>query len=205
MHRRTLRVVIVDADEAALALTCNAVERLGHIDDLKCRSVNQLPDAEHIRQYDLLIADVSSIDVSDVQSVTVLLTNLDMPLIMTSTSASDDAIELVDAFRPAAHLVKPILDDCLRAAVSIAVQRFEELKKLHMEASSMRQLLIDRKAIERAKGIVMRLLCLDEPSAFKHLQKLARNSRKPLVEIANGIILLDSLHRTASTSSGHAE
>jgi AmiR/NasT family two-component response regulator len=200
MHRRTLRVVIADADEAAIALTCDVVARLGHIVDSKCSSAIQLPDAEHMHQYDLLIADVNSIDIAEMRSVAALLAHQDLPLIMTSTSASDDAIELVDAFRPAAHLVKPILDDCLRAAVSIAVQRFEELKKLHMEASSMRQSLIDRKAIERAKGIVMRLLCLDEPSAFKHLQKLARNNRKPLVEIANGIILLDSLHRTASHS-----
>jgi AmiR/NasT family two-component response regulator len=200
MDRRTLRVVIADADEKALALTCDVVARLGHIVDLRCSSAIKLPDDKHIRQYDLLIADVNSIDIVDVRSVAALLAHQDLPLIMTSASASDDAIDLVDAFRPSAHLVKPISDDCLRAAVSIAVQRFEELKKLHMEASSMRQSLIDRKAIERAKGIVMRLLGLDESSAFKHLQKLARNSRKPLVEIANGIILIDSLHRTASHS-----
>ena len=200
MHRKTLRVVIADADETELALTCNAVVRLGHIDDLRCSSAIKLPDAEHIGEYDLLIADVNSIDAADVRSVAALLSHQDLPLIMTSTSASDDTIEFVEAFRPTAYLVKPILDNCLRASISNAVHRFEELTKLHMEVMSMRQSLIDRKAIERAKGIVMRMLCLDESSAFKHLQKLARNSRKPLVEIANGIILVESFHLAAHQS-----
>jgi response regulator NasT len=46
-----------------------------------------------------------------------------------------------------------------------------------------------RKIIERAKGILMKRQSLSEPEAFSLIQKKSMDMRKPMVEIAEAVIL----------------
>ncbi len=48
----------------------------------------------------------------------------------------------------------------------------------------MKQALADRKVIEKAKGIIMKMANLDEAEAFRRLQKLASEKNRKLVEVA---------------------
>ena len=57
-----------------------------------------------------------------------------------------------------------------------------------MEVASRRQALEDRKVIERAKGILMKQADLDENTAFRRLQKLARSKSMKLAEVASMIV-----------------
>ena len=59
---------------------------------------------------------------------------------------------------------------------------------MRQEAADLRQALADRKVIERAKGILMKKGKLDEPEAFRRLQKLASDKNQKLVEIASMIV-----------------
>jgi response regulator NasT len=43
--------------------------------------------------------------------------------------------------------------------------------------------------IERAKGVLMKRAGLDEPEAFRRLQKLASSKSRKLVEIAEMVLL----------------
>jgi response regulator NasT len=52
----------------------------------------------------------------------------------------------------------------------------------------LRQALEDRKLIERAKGLLMKRAGIDEPEAFRRLQKLSRDRNQKLVEIAQIIL-----------------
>jgi response regulator NasT len=63
------------------------------------------------------------------------------------------------------------------------------------EADSLRQALEDRKIIERAKGLLMKRAGLDEPEAFRRLQKLARDKNQKLVEIAHMIVTAEEAYQ----------
>lgn len=63
-----------------------------------------------------------------------------------------------------------------------------ELTALRKETQDLRQALEERKTIERAKGILMKLGRLDEPDAFRRLQRLASEKRRKLVDIAQMIV-----------------
>ena len=52
------------------------------------------------------------------------------------------------------------------------MQRFEQFQALRREADDLRQALEDRKVIERAKGLLMKQVGLDEEGAFRRLQML---------------------------------
>ncbi len=87
-----------------------------------------------------------------------------------------------------AYLTKPAKPADIQAAIALAILRFEHFQKIRQETADLRQALEDRKLIERAKGVVMRRQHLDEPAAFRRLQKLASDRNLKLVEAARLIL-----------------
>lgn len=68
-----------------------------------------------------------------------------------------------------------------------------ELARIETEKAEMQRRLETRKLMERAKGILQRQLGLDEENAYLTLQKMSRQKRKPMREIAEAIILGEEL------------
>jgi AmiR/NasT family two-component response regulator len=59
---------------------------------------------------------------------------------------------------------------------------------MRREAADLRQVIADRKVIEKAKGLLMKKGRLDEAKTFRRLQKLAPDKNRKLVEITSIII-----------------
>ena len=73
-------------------------------------------------------------------------------------------------------------------ALQIAWARFGELRNLSTENASLKQTLLNRKLIERAKGVLMKRYRWSEADAFRRLQRGAMNRRVPMVELAQMIL-----------------
>ncbi len=61
--------------------------------------------------------------------------------------------------------------------------------RLVVETKVIREELETRKAVERAKGILMKESKLTEEEAFRKIQKFAMDNRKPMREVAEAIVL----------------
>ena len=57
------------------------------------------------------------------------------------------------------------------------------------ENEQLRRKLESRKLVERAKGVLMTRLGLSEPEAFRRIQKTAMDTRKPMAEVAQALLL----------------
>ncbi|MFC1808157.1 ANTAR domain-containing protein [Candidatus Omnitrophota bacterium] len=68
-----------------------------------------------------------------------------------------------------------------------------ENSQLLVKTKVIQEELEARKVIERAKGILMKNQGCSEDEAFKKMQKLAMNSRRPMKDIAEAIILAQSV------------
>lgn len=68
-----------------------------------------------------------------------------------------------------------------------------ENSQLLVETKVVQEELESRKLIERAKGILMKTQKYTEEEAFKKIQKLAMNTRRSMKEIAEAIILAQSV------------
>jgi len=75
----------------------------------------------------------------------------------------------------------------------VAVKRFEETEQLRGEKESLTQTLETRKLVDRAKGILMKRLNLDEPTAHKRLQLESQKRRVSLAEIARKVMESENL------------
>jgi response regulator NasT len=65
--------------------------------------------------------------------------------------------------------------------------------RLADENDSLRKRLEERRVIEKAKWILVSRRAIAEPDAMTLLQKKARDTRRPLVEVAQGIIDAEEL------------
>jgi K+-sensing histidine kinase KdpD len=76
-------------------------------------------------------------------------------------------------------------------------EKERQRQKLESEKSSLSERLETRKLIERAKGILQRDLNISEEEAYRALQRDSQQRRKPMREIAESLILIDDLKRSA--------
>ena len=74
------------------------------------------------------------------------------------------------------------------SAIATATARHEELRALREEADSLAEALAARKAIERAKGILMQREGLSEAEAFARLRKASQISGRPLKVVAEALV-----------------
>ncbi len=137
---------------------------------------------------DLVITDIKMPDMDGIDAASRLYRQSPVPVILVSAYHDAEFIRRAEADHVMAYLVKPIKQSDLIPAIRLAMHRFEQFEALRLEATNLKQALEDRKIIEKAKGILMKKASLDEPSAFRRLQKLASDKNRKLIEIAQMIL-----------------
>lgn len=70
----------------------------------------------------------------------------------------------------------------------MAVSRFNAFSRLRRELADARTALEERKVIERAKGILMKMRGLSEEEAFTLMRQTAMNEKKRLADIAQSVV-----------------
>jgi response regulator NasT len=108
-------------------------------------------------------------------------------LILTAFSQRD----LIEQARQAgalAYLVKPFQKSELLPAIEMALGRFAEMKALDDQVKSLEESLEVRKAVDRAKGILMDQLGWKEHTAFSWIQHTAMERREKMLVIAERVI-----------------
>ena len=111
-----------------------------------------------------------------------------LPIVLVTASTAAETIEQARLAGVMNYVVKPVRAEQLFAAVDLAIHQFVELSTLRDEVSKLQETLESRKVIDRAKGVLMQR-GMDEPQAFRRLQKLAMDKRKSLREVAEAILL----------------
>ena len=74
-----------------------------------------------------------------------------------------------------------------------------EVEALRRENEELRRRLESRKVIERAKGLLIQRLGLSEPEAYRRIQKTAMDSRRPMAEVAQAVLLSEELSQPHPT------
>lgn len=110
------------------------------------------------------------------------------PVVMVTAFSQSSYVEQADEAGAMAYIVKPFTRSDVMPAMQIAISRFAEANALAEEVADLTQRLETRKVVDRAKGILMSR-GMNEPEAFKRLQRLAMDKRKSLQEIAEAVII----------------
>ena len=189
------RVVIAD-DESIIRMDLK--EMLTHAGYLVVGEAGDGMSAVHLARKvrpDLVIMDIKMPGLDGVSAAKVLTEEQIAPVLLLTAYSER---ELIDAAREAgvvAYLVKPFREAELLPAMEIALARFQEFEELRREVEDLRDALETRKLVERAKGILMDSQGLTEAEAFRRIQQISMNTRRPMREVASAILLAQEAQR----------
>jgi response regulator NasT len=186
-----LRVAVADDERDTLEFFQEALPRLGHEVVATAMTGKELVEKAKATRPDLIITDIMMPELDGIQAVEQVERERPVPAILVSAHNDAELIVRAGTDHIMAYLLKPVREADLNTAIYLAVLRFDHFQKLMKEAANLRQAMEDRKLIERAKGLLMKRGRLDEPEAFRRLQKLASDKNKKLVEVAQIILLAE--------------
>ena len=144
-----------------------------------------------IRNYepDLVLLDADLPGMNGVEVAKILEEEKLVPVILISTYYRQDLITKGKDAMVMACLIKPITQAELAGTVEVALANYDKIRSLQQEIVKLKGFLEDRKAVEKAKGLLMSKLDIPENEAFKKIQKLSMEKRKPMKDIAESIII----------------
>jgi response regulator NasT len=190
---RALRIAVADDEREMREFFQEVLSHLGHQVVAAADTGRQLVEQCRTTHPDVVITDIKMPDLDGVEAAAALNRERLVPVILVTAHADADFLSRASEGHVMAYLAKPIKPVDLQAAIFLAILRFEEFQRLSQDAASLRQALEDRKTVERAKGIVMKRLRLEEPQAYRRLRRLASDQNRKLVEVAGTVVAADEV------------
>jgi AmiR/NasT family two-component response regulator len=138
---------------------------------------------------DLAIMDVKMPKLDGIEAARQILEERPIPIVMLTAYGRTELVARAVEAGVFGYLVKPFQERDLLAAIATARARHEELTTVREEAVSLADALEARKAIERAKGLLMEREGLTEREAFARIRRASQMSGRPMGVIAEAVVI----------------
>jgi AmiR/NasT family two-component response regulator len=138
---------------------------------------------------DVIIMDIKMPDMDGIEAAEILTRERIAPVLLLTAYSQRDLVDRAKEAGVVGYLVKPFREQEIVPAIEIARARFQEFSELQKQIGDLQETLETRKLVDRAKGILMDSQGLTEHEAFRKIQKMSMNTRKPMKEIAEAIVL----------------
>ena len=184
----SLRVLIAE-DETIIRLDLRTLlERAGFEVVAEARDGEEAVAFARSERPDVAIMDVKMPRLDGIEAARRILDEAPLPIVMLTAYGQQELVARAVEAGVFGYLVKPFREADLLPAIQTARARYEELTALREEADSLAEALAARKAIERAKGLLMAKERLTEEEAFARLRKASQASGRPLRVIAEAVV-----------------
>ena len=181
--------MLVAEDEAIIRLDLAEMLREAGYDVVaEVGDGRQAVDRTRELQPDLVVMDVKMPVLDGISAADEIGAEGIAPVVMLTAFADKELVERASDAGVMAYVLKPFTIDDIEPAITVARSRWAERKALEQEVADLGARLETRKRMDRAKGILMSQLGLDEPGAFRWIQKTAMDRRLGMREVADAVI-----------------
>jgi len=186
--------ILIAEDETIIRLDLKELlEQAGHDVVAEARDGEEAVELARLHEPELAVLDVKMPKLDGIDAARRILEERPIPIVMVTAYGEGELVSRAVEAGVFGYLVKPFRETDLLPAITTARARHEELVALREEADSLAEALAARKAIERAKGLLMEREGLTEQAAFARLRKASQISGRPLRVVAEALIAtLDS-------------
>jgi response regulator NasT len=190
---RSLRIAIAD-DEPLIRLDLRkTLENMGHQVIGEAGDGAKAVDLARQLMPDVVILDIKMPHMDGIEAAKIISTEGIAPVLLLTAYSQRDLIDGAKDAGVFAYLVKPFRESDLLPAIEVAISRFAELREIESSVSELENKLETRKAMDRAKGILMDQYGMKEQEAFRRIQTQSMNSRKSMREIAEAVLIAHSV------------
>ena len=142
---------------------------------------------------DIVLLAAESPTRDTMEQVCVVTERTPRPIVLVTSDASPDLMKKAMTAGISAYVVQGMPVEQIATLFDLAVARFEEDQRLRTAVRDAQTQLADRKAIERAKGVLMKRKSCDEAQAYGLLRRMAMDRNLKLREVADQVIAVGTM------------
>lgn len=188
-----MRVMVIDEEPERFAVLEQALRDGGYTVVARVQTDEDLLARVRELAPDVIIVDMESPSRDILEDMHSISMSQPRPIVMFAESSDSDMINAAVRAGVSAYVVDGLSSKRLKPVIEVAIARFREFQGLRTELAQAKNDLVERKAIEKAKGILMRQKGLNEEQAYNALRKTAMDRNQRLAEVAKSVIVASSL------------
>jgi response regulator NasT len=183
-----LSILVVDDDRIRASIIEDGLREAGHARVEVLTEINEVAARIGAIAPDVVIIDLENPNRDTLEHFFALSRVLEKPVAMFVDKSDLASMEAAVDAGVSAYVVDGLRKERVKPILDMAISRFRAFSRLREELAAAKSQLENRKAIEKAKGILMKARGLSEEDAYALLRRTAMNQNRRVAEIAEGLI-----------------
>lgn len=183
-----LTILVIDENAIRASIIEEGLNEAGHLKVTVIHETQGVARLIETMDPDVIIIDIENPNRDMMEHMFQLTRMISRPIAMFVDRSDTAAIEAAVDAGVSAYVVDGLKKERVKSILDMAVSRFNAFSRLQRELAEARTALEERKVIERAKGILMKMRGLSEEQAFALLRQTAMNEKKKLADIAQSVV-----------------
>lgn len=183
-----LKIVIVDEDPLRAAILADGLAEAGYRHVIRIEKTLNLLARIYSLDPDVILIDLENPSRDVLAQMFQVSRAVRRPVAMFVDQSDTAAIEAAVDAGVSAYIVDGLRKERIKSILDLCVSRFNAFARLQEELDRARTELSERKVIDRAKGILMKVRNISEADAYALLRKTAMNENRKLSEVAQSLV-----------------
>ncbi len=188
MSRLDLTILVIDENTIRASIIEEGLREAGHVRVTVIHEVQGVARTIETLRPDVIIIDLENPNRDMMEHLFQLTRTVGRPIAMFVDRSDTASIEAAVEAGVSAYIVDGLKKERVKPILDMAVSRFNAFSRLQRELADAKSALEERKIVERAKGILMKMRGLSEEEAFALLRQTAMNEKKKMSEIAQSVV-----------------
>src|SRR4051812_48953651 len=189
----SLKIVIVDESPVRAAILEDGLREAGFIQVVRIEKTTNLLARIYTLDPDVILIDLENPSRDVLEQMFQVSRAVKRPIAMFVDQSDSASIQASVDAGVSAYIVDGLKKERMRSILDLCISRFNAFAKLQDELDRTKSALEERKVIDRAKGILMKLKGLTEDEAYVLMRSTAMREKKKIGEIAQSIITASEL------------
>ena len=191
----SLKIVIVDKNPIRAAILEDGLREAGHVQVVHIDETAHLLARVYALDPDVILIDLENPSRDVLEQMFQVSRAVKRPVAMFVDQSDSASIEAAVDAGVSAYIVGGLRKDRVKNILDLCISRFYAFSRLQTELEKTKTALEERKVIDRAKGILMKVRNIPEEDAYALLRKTAMNENRKIAEVAQSVVTAAELLR----------
>ena len=187
------KIVIVDESPIRAAILEEGLREAGYTSVVRISEMQSLLARIYALDPDIIVIDLENPSRDILEQMFQVSRAVRRPIAMFVDQSDAASIQASVDAGVSAYIVDGLKKERIKPILVLCVSRFNAFAKLQDELDRTKSALEERKVIDRAKGILMKLKGLTEEEAYVLMRSTAMREKKKIGEIAQSILTASEL------------
>jgi len=184
----SLKIVIVDESPVRAAILADGLREAGFTQVVRIEETANLLANIYAIDPDVILIGLENPSRDVLEQMFQVSRAVRRPIAMFVDQSDSASIQASVDAGVSAYIVDGLKKERIKPILDLCISRFHAFARLQAELEKTKTALEERKVIERAKGILMRLRQISEEDAYALLRRTAMNENRKIAEIAQSVV-----------------